>query len=306
MSGLGCNALKSPPELPPAEQLRILVGPVAHAWRDLARSESDPGAAAVQYRALATGLSELSLDRQEDQAWRDLLVVAAQRDAAWGEALSQGLAVPASTFGPVSAIRSVHLGPKQKGEVTTRAHVLLGDPPWKNWNAELTPWLETAGMVLDATPPFDVDPHWGPWLPREANRQVAGMAYADQGKGPPRSFVARMQRISGPSELRGVAGCDLYQDIAGEGGPPGEVGHGETQAQRAEDLLGALREQDRTRALEAVPALVASRDPRCPGAAFFEAGLTGRVLLAEGDPAARARLAQAVEEGKSLLSTLSR
>lgn len=303
--GLGCRGPAAPPALPAEQQLRTVIGPVAHAWRDLARAEGDPGAAAAHYRALAAALSGLALTEPADVAWRDLLVAAAERDAAWGEALSQGLPVPQSTLGPISELRSLHLAGAPRGQITASASVLLQDPPWATWDAQLTPWLSTAATALDASPPFDVDAHWGPWLPREANRQLAGLAFAEQGHGPPAGFVARMQRQSGPAAPRGAPGCDLYQDVAGEGGPPHTVPPGPTQARRAGDLLAAVAQDAVPAALAAVSLLVASRDPLCPGAALFEAGLSGRLLLAQGDPLAKARLQQAVATGQALLSALA-
>lgn len=299
---LGCGGPASPPALPADQQLLLVLGPVAHAWRDLARAEGDPGAAAVQYRALAASLGVVATTDPDTAAWRDLLVAAAERDAAFGEALAAGTSVPMSELGPVSVLRSMHLG--KRGAVTANASLLLQDPPWATWDPGTTPWLVTAHLALDAAPPFDVDAHWGGWLPQSANRQAAGMAFAEQGKGPPAAFVARVQRRTGPSPLRGPLGCDLYVDVGGEGGPPSPVGAGLEQALRASELLSKVRAKDLTAARATVAPLVASRDPRCPGPVLFDAGLTGRLLLAAGDGTARAELQRAVDAGQALLSAL--
>jgi hypothetical protein len=302
---LGCGGPALPEALPRVEQLRIILGPVAHVWRDLARAQANPGAAATQYRALASTFRGLQIQDPEIRSWRDLFVRAADRDAGWGEALATGRAPPESDFGPVSRVRWLALVGKRHGEVTAQANKLLLHAPWKNWDPRLTPWLETASMVLDATPPFAVDAHWGPWLPREANRQVAGLAFADQGRGPPENFVARMQRTSGPAEPGVGGGCDLYRDLAGEAGPPSRVGMGESQSRRAGDLLVLLYDQDLDKALLAIPRVVASRNALCPGGTFFDAGLTGRLLLSNGDPRATETLELALAEGRALLSKLA-
>ncbi len=303
--GLGCGGPPEPPALPREQQLKVVLGPLAHAWRDRARAERNPGLAAAQYRALATTLEGLSLSEPGLVGWRDLLVEAAERDAAWGEALAQKTEVPLSEFGSVSVLRGMHLARTPRGAVTASASVLLQDPPWKDWDPVTTPWLDTARLVLDATPPFDPDAHWGAWQPQSANRQAAGLAFADQGKGAPVAFVAGMQHRTGPTPLRGPLGCDLYVDVGGEGGPPSPVGPGLEQALRASELLSRVRAGDEPGALAAVSLLVASRDPRCPGDVVFEAGLRGRLLLSAGDPGAVAELQRAVDAGRALLSGLS-
>ncbi|GEM_PF-3476968 len=304
--GPGCSDAADPQGLSPAQQRRILLGPVAHAWRDLARAQSGPGDAALQYRAMAAALEAVPVPPTDPElgAWRDLLVRSAQRDAAWGEALVRQVPLPASDLGPISELRALALDPRSGGAVTASASLLLQDPPWASWSPDGTPWLDTAALALDAAPPFAVDAHWGAWRPQQANRQAAGLAFSAQGKGSPAAFVAGMARRTGPSPLRAPLGCDLYRDVAGEAGPPDPVPAGVEQAMRSAELLARIRAQDLAEARAAVGPLVDSRDPRCPGAAFFLAGLTGRLLLAEGDPGAIAELERAVYVGRTLLSGL--
>ncbi len=299
---LGCGEAEAPP--PPlsvdAEQ-RILLGPLAHAWRDLARAQGDLGAAAREYRALAAALSAFAPTDPELVAWRDLLVAAAGRDLAWAEALAAGETPPGSDLGPVSTLRAVAMGAESEVSLVASAHVLLQDPPWKDWRAETTPWLETVGFALDAAPPFAVDAHWGGWQPRDANRQVASLAYTAGGRGQPSGFVAGLQRQTGPGPLRRPLGCDLYIDLAGEPGPPHSLAPAPGQAMAASTVLARVRSQDQAGLIEALEALVRVRDPRCPGAELFRLGLVGRARLAAEDPAARGTLEQAVSAGRAAL-----
>ena len=88
--GLGCGGPPEPPALPREQQVQVVLGPLAHAWRDRARAERNPGLAAVQYRALAATLEGLTLSTPELVDWRDLLVVAAERGTALRRVLPHG------------------------------------------------------------------------------------------------------------------------------------------------------------------------------------------------------------------------
>jgi len=302
----GCSWIEpAPAPLAPAEQALALLGPVAQAWRDFARSAGSPGEAAIRYRELEAALGALELDPTGPAgSWRDLLVATARRDAGWAETLAAGEPVARSEHGPASLVRSLSLGGAPSGEVAAAATAVLESPPWADWDPVETPWLVAAGWALDATPPFEVDAHWGPWQARDANRQVAGVAFGAAGKGAPSVFVQRIQAMSGPSPLRPPLGCDAYRDVAGEIGPPSPLPAGPTQLAQSEAFVAAAVSEELEAALAAVGPLVDSLDVRCPGRSLLRAGLEGRLLLRAGDARAEARLLRAVEEGRSLLGAL--
>lgn len=305
------------------------LGHIAVIRRDRARFLAESGdlkAAASEYQGLAEELALVALREQKPpDEIRDLLVAAAQRDAALCAALAEGRPIPTDFPGLYGMrMRYLELAGRQAAgqDVRSDAQVLAEDlrpythPPndlaiddFKDFDARHALRVRLFAAALDAQDPLHLNEPWGYWTAEEAALQGMALALAARAlaEGEARSGAAvdwPNALVSGRREaqvftVEGLGWLPTGDSLIDVGAQPGPKAIGSLQKWGLDDAEHRARlervaaelnaETDPDKVLAGLRALVSELDAGTHGSRFYNVKQVRnegvRVLASQGHPA---------------------